>query len=171
MNHGLINKFFYANQALSNQELFEKYPELERLRRYFKEMNRRDKYYAAMKYHAIKLSMLIYPEIVFQQITDVLNLKNHSSVNHYITNYRPLPDHDEFISKNFDRFVDNYIYPLTTTSAEKNVYGAYKQVALSEYKRNYTEPVAEKTETKKRKYTKAFERSKKINRKSNKPRS
>jgi hypothetical protein len=73
--------------------------------------------------------------------------------------------------KNFDRFVDNYIYPLTTTSAEKNVYGAYKQVALSEYKRNYTEPVAEKAETKKRKYTKAFERSKKINRKSNKPRS
>ena len=55
----MINKFFYSGLVSNDQDLYELYPDLRQLQRYFAKVNRRDRYYVAMKYHAVKLAKVI----------------------------------------------------------------------------------------------------------------
>jgi hypothetical protein len=131
MNHGLINKFIYAGKVSDDQDLYVIYPELSRLRNYFSKVNKRDRYYVAMKYHAVKIAKQIYPEIVLEQIAEIINVTNHATVFYYMNDYIPLDGHGVFIKENFDHFVDNFIYPLTTVNGpERDTHGLYKQVTL-----------------------------------------
>ena len=149
MNHGLINKFFYLSKVSTDNDMFNVYPELDKLRRYFKEVNRRDRYYVAMKYHALKAAQRIYPEIVLEQMAEVINVTNHATVHYYLNKYIPLEGHREFISEHFDKFINNFIYPLTAYSEERKIYGLYKQTTLDEYRRKVDESATKKEKPKK----------------------
>jgi hypothetical protein len=151
MNHGLINKFIYAGKVSTDSDLYIVYPELNRLYEYFSKVNRRDRYYVAMKYHAVKLAKQIYPEIVLDQLSDLVNVKNHATAYYYMNNYVPLEGHGAFIKEHFDHFVDNYIYPITTKHGkERDTYGLYKQVTLDKLRENYLESPPKKKKTTKR---------------------
>lgn len=150
MNHGMINRFFYAGKVSSDEDVYTVYPELERLRRYFKEVNRRDRYYVAMKYHALKEAKSIYPEIVLEQLAEIINVTNHATVHYYIKTYIPLEGHRIFISENFNKFIDNFIYPLTAYGIDRKIHGLYKQITLDECRTKNTEPITKKKKERKR---------------------
>jgi hypothetical protein len=47
-------------------------------------------------------------------------------------------NHKEFISLNFNRFIENGIYPLTSlTCKEKTKHGTYQQVTLEQYNQSF----------------------------------
>jgi len=150
MNHGLINRFFYAGKITGDQDLYSVYPELNRLRQYFSKINKRDRYYVAMKYHAVKLAKQIYPEIVLDQLADIINVSNHATVFYYMNNYIPVEGHGVFIKENFEHFVDNFIYPITTThGTEREAHGLYKQTSLATLReQNLESPPKEKKDKK-----------------------
>ena len=150
MNHGMINKFFYSGLVSNDQDLYELYPDLRQLQRYFAKVNRRDRYYVAMKYHAVKLAKIIYPEIVLEQIAEIINVTNHATVFYYINNYIPVEGHKEFISKHFNNFVQNQIYPLTAYGKDRQEHGLFKQVALDEYTEQNGESTSKKKKERKR---------------------
>jgi hypothetical protein len=159
MNHGLINKFFYSKAIKNEEELYQIHPELNALRRYFAEVKRRDRYYVAMKYHAIKLAKRIYPKIVLEQLAEIINAADHTTVLYYMNNYTPLEGHKEFISKHFEKFVNEKIYPITTNSKERLEHGLFKQVTLEKYREEY-EIESSKKKTRKKKYVYAVKRNK-----------
>jgi len=162
MNHGLINKFIYAGKVSDDQDLYVVYPELNRLRNYFSKVNKRDRYYVAMKYHAVKIARQIYPEIVLEQIAEIINVTNHATVVYYMNDYIPLEGHGVFIKENFDHFVDNFIYPLTTIKGiDRDTHGLYKQATL-EYirEKNLNSPSKEKKIRKRCKNIYAVKRNK-----------
>lgn len=162
MNHGLINKVFYSKLVSNDQDLYEVYPELNQLRKYFAEVNKRDRYYVAMKYHAIKLAKTIYPEIVLEQLAEIINVNNHTSVIYYMHNYIPLDGHGEFISKYFNQFVQDKIYPLTAHKKDRQKYGLFKQVTLEEYRKENTESSSKEKKQEKKKrnsYATPFKRN------------
>jgi hypothetical protein len=150
MNHGLINKVFYSGLVSNDQDLYEVYPDLNQLRRYFAAVNRRDRYYVAMKYHAIKVAKSIYPEIVLEQLAEIINVTNHATVFYYINTYIPVEGHREFISRYFNTFVQNQIYPLTAYGKDRKEHGLFKQVALEECKQQREDSSSEKKKERKR---------------------
>lgn len=154
MNHGLVNKFFYSGKVSSDIDMYEVYPELLRLRLYFKELNKRDRYYVAMKYHAVKIAKTIYPKIVLDQLAEIVNVSNHATIIYYMDTYIPLEGHGKFIKENFDHFVDHFIYPITTVlGRERNAYGVYKQITLEECRKYDKKSSGKEKKIKKRKKT------------------
>ena len=132
MNHGKINEKYYSKKIPRQVDIEEIYPEIGRIKRYFSKSPIKDRYYIAMKYHALSVVKSLYPNLVLEQLADIINVKTHSTVIHYMRSYNPLPDHNEFIEQNFKHFVEHGIYPITTTNkTEIEKYGAYKQVSLS----------------------------------------
>ena len=161
MNHGLINKVFYSGLVSNDQDLYEVYPDLNQLRKYFGAVNRRDRYYVAMKYHAVKVAKSIYPEIVLEQLADIINVTNHATVFYYINTYIPVEGHSEFISRYFNKFVQNQIYPLTAYGKDRKEHGLFKQVALEQCKKQREDSASEKkTERKRNNYVFAIKRNK-----------
>jgi hypothetical protein len=161
MNHGLINKVFYSGLVSNDQDLYEVYPDLNQLRKYFGAVNRRDRYYVAMKYHAVKVAKSIYPEIVLEQLADIINVTNHATVFYYINTYIPVEGHGEFISRYFNKFVQNQIYPLTAYGKDRKEHGLFKQVALEQCKKQREDSASEKkTERKRNNYVFAIKRNK-----------
>ena len=130
MNHGLINKHYHTGNMYKSQDIYETYPELLRIYNYFLKTNRRDRYYIAMKYHAIKVAQQIYPGIVLEELAELINIKTHSSVIYYLYKYIPIIGHDDFISSCFDRFIDNYIYPESIKIQKINQYMDYSKKYL-----------------------------------------
>jgi hypothetical protein len=135
MNHGIINKNYYAGLKISAIDLYEIYPDLIKYRDYFKNLKKRDRYYSAMKYHTIKVIKKIYPEISLILIADVINVPDHSSVLYYLNSYTPLMDHSSFISLNYNRFIEYKIYPLSVHPNLVNNHGVFKQITLDELKK------------------------------------
>lgn len=132
MNHGKINEKYYSKKIPRQVDIEEIYPEIGKIRRYFSKSPLKDRYYVAMKYHAISVVKSLYSNLVLEQLAAIINVQNHSTVIYYMQKYKPLSDHKEFIDKNFKHFVEHGIYPITsTTKAEIEKYGAYKQVSLS----------------------------------------
>lgn len=163
MNHGLINKVFYSKLVSNDQDLYEVYPDLNQLRRYFAEVNRRDRYYVAMKYHAVKVAKNIYPEIVLEQIAEIINVNNHATIFYYMNNYIPVDGHGEFIKNYFQKFIEDQIYPLTAYGKDRQEHGLFKQVTLEEYREQNGESASKENKNKKRKrnsYTHAVKRNK-----------
>ena len=133
MNHGKVNEKYYSGVTLSEPKtnIYEMYPELLRLRNYFRRSSKRDRYYVAMKYHAIDVAKQIYPELCLEQLAEIINVANHATVLYYTRKYLPLTDHKEFIKNNFDNFINNYLYPVTPkTLADIKQYGLVKPVYL-----------------------------------------
>lgn len=163
MNHGLINKVLYSGLVSNDQDLYEVYPDLNLLRKYFAELNRRDRYYVAMKYHAVKVAKSIYPEIVLEQIAEIINVSNHATIVYYINDYIPVEGHGEFILKYFNKFVEDQIYPLTAYGKDRIKHGLFKQVTLEECREQYGKPSSKEKKDKKRKrnsYVYAVKRNK-----------
>lgn len=146
MNHGLINKHYHTGNMYKSQDIYETYPELLRIYNYFLKTNRRDRYYIAMKYHAIKVAQQIYPGIVLEELAELINIKTHSSVIYYLYKYIPIIGHDDFISSCFDRFIDNYIYPESIKNTkDKSLYGLFREISISPEEPNPTEEINKAT--------------------------
>ena len=141
MNHALICKNYYKSDK--NTLDFYK-PELIKFRLYFNSVHARDWYYNAMKYHAIHIIKELVPNITLKEIGDIVNL-SHCTVIHYFKNYTPLDGHKEFISNNFDKFVENGIYPLKPKN-HKDIkqYGAFKPTSLEEARKRAGEQTKKK---------------------------
>ena len=171
MNHGIINKNFYSLKELRKNAIFTVNKDLIRLRKYFAETNSRDRYIVALRYHALKVAKSINSKLTLTQLKEIINVKTHATVRYFLNDYIPMEGHSEFISDNFNKFIDNFIYPLTTAEgAEKNKYGLYKQVTLNEYKRIKSFREKEREKINKRKYTRAIKKDKKEKHKVYKPR-
>lgn len=139
MNHGLINKSYYKNNLILSDgfDIYEVYVELNQLKNYFARLKKRDRYYAAMKYHAIKRAYEIYPTIILEQLAHLINAADHSTVLYYLNEYIPVEGHGEFIKNNFINYINNFIYPLTPkTTVDIKEYGLYKptHIPLQEIK-------------------------------------
>lgn len=146
MNHGLINKHYHTGNMYKSQDIYETYPELLRIYNYFLKTNRRDRYYIAMKYHAIKVAQQIYPGIVLEELAELINIKTHSSVIYYLYKYVPIIGHDDFISHCFDRFIDNYIYPETIKNNKgKSLHGLFRETSISTEEPSPTEEINKAT--------------------------
>jgi|9_EtaG_2_1085328.scaffolds.fasta_scaffold11983_5 hypothetical protein len=121
VNHGLINKAYYK-QKENTKNLFLEYPELEAFNKYFSNYTSRNRYYVAMKYHAIKQIKLMVPEITYQKVGEVMGGMHHATVLYYYSDkYTPLNNHDLFIKNNFNAYVESFIYPVTS----KNYIGEF----------------------------------------------
>jgi hypothetical protein len=151
MNHALICKNYYGT---TKENLYPLYPEIKRFEMYFNAVKARDSYYNAMKYHAIHIIKDLVPELTLKKIGNIVDL-DHATVLHYLKKYIPITGHNEFISKNFERFIENQIYPLKPKN-HKDIkrYGAFKPTTLEEA-RQYSKPNGEgkKKEKEKRTYT------------------
>lgn len=150
MNHALICKNYYGEKKTSE---YSDYPEIVRLQLYFNAVHARDWYYNAMKYHAIHIIKNTIPGITLMKIGEIVNL-NYTSVIYYFKRYIPLDGHKEFISKYFEHFIENQIYPLKPKN-HKDIkkYGEFKPTTLEEARRITKEPAPRKTyEKKKQKY-------------------
>lgn len=114
INHGVINKSYYKGKENNNKILI-KYPKLNTFKEYFSNYKSRDRYYVAMKYHAIKQIKLIAPEITWKYLGEIMGGMHHASVIYYCNGrYTPLADHDLFIKDNFDTYVESFLYPIST---------------------------------------------------------
>ncbi len=112
--HGVVNKIYYKGKENKNNLLI-KYPSLNRFKNYFSNYKSRDRYYVAMKYHAIQQIKLIAPEITWQYLGEIMGGMHHASVMYYCNGrYTPLPDHDLFIKDNFDIYIESFLYPVST---------------------------------------------------------
>lgn len=130
MNHGIINKKFFG--SLSEEDMFQLYPELKKLHYYFSAIKARDRYYNAMKYHAAHLCKFIYPEITLEKIGLILNV-HYANVVHYLKHYMPIEGHKEFINKEFEHCIENGLYPITVEHYNQKIYGKYRKLTLNEY--------------------------------------
>tara|TARA_R110001592_G_scaffold125249_3_gene334805 strand:- start:12490 stop:12909 length:420 start_codon:yes stop_codon:yes gene_type:complete len=114
MNHGVINKNYYKGKE-NNNKLLVKYPILNTFKNYFSNHKSRDRYYVAMKYHAIQQIKLIAPEITWQYLGEIMGGMHHASVMYYCNGrYTPLNDHDLFIKDNFNMYIESFLYPIST---------------------------------------------------------
>jgi len=144
MNHALICKSYYKDNKnaidFCHQELI-------KFELYFNALHAKDWYYNAMKYHAIHIIKELVPNITLKQIGSIVDL-HHTTVIHYFKRYTPLHGHKEFISTNFERFVENKIYPLKPKN-HKDIkeYGAFKPTSLEEA-RKYAREQTEKKDSK-----------------------
>lgn len=130
MNHGLINKNYYHDLTI-----YDKYPELTKLNRYFKAYTGKDKYYVAMKYHAVHLCKKICPDISLNGISNVVNLGGHDRAHYYLNKYIPIYGHKEFIDQHFNKFVEEGLYPIKSRSTEDiKKYGKFKPILLQKNK-------------------------------------
>jgi hypothetical protein len=158
MNHGIINKNYYAGLKISAINLYEIYPDLIKYRDYFKNLKKRDRYYSAMKYHTIKVIQKICPEISKNLIADIINVPDHASVIYYLNKYTPLTNHSSFISLNYNKFIEYKIYPLSIHPNLINNNELFKQVTLDELKQ--LESIKEKKKKPNvRKYTPLVEKN------------
>jgi len=129
MNHALICKNYYTNKKKSFK-LNE--AEVAKFQLYFNAIDARDWYYNAMKYHAIHVIKKLIPEITLQEIGTIVNL-HHTTVIYYLKKYIPLVGHKEFIDTNFEKFVENKIYPLKPKHVKEiKIYGAFKPTPYEE---------------------------------------
>ena len=126
MNHGLINKNYYHDLTI-----YDKYPKFNQLQRYFKEYTGRDKYYVAMKYHAVHLCKQMCPDITLKAISEIVHLGGHDRAYYYLNKYIPLYGHKEFIDQNFNKFIEEGLYPIKPKTLEEGrQYGKFKPVLL-----------------------------------------
>lgn len=146
MNHALICKNYYKDER---NKVVINHPELIKLELYFNAVHARDWYYNAMKYHAIHIIKEIVPDITLQQIGSIVDL-HHASVIHYLKRYTPLDGHKEFISKYFEKFVENGIYPLKPKNyIDIKKYGAFKPTSLEEARKRTKEQAERKNSNEK----------------------
>lgn len=150
MNHGLINKTYYSSKLTNKDEIYNIYPELERFEKYFSNTKKRDRYLVAFRYEAVKRAKRIYPEIVLTELAKIINVDNHASVYYYLNKYIPLDGHEEFIKENFDKCMDNNLYPLTPTIKAQQQKGLFNNTFIENGNLEYCTKInKEKT---KRKY-------------------
>ena len=150
MNHGLINKTYYSKKLINKDEIYNLYPELERFEKYFANTRKRDRYLVALRYEAVKKSKLIYPEITLNELAKIINAENHATVYYYLNKYIPLDGHEEFIKENFDKCIDNNLYPLTPTIKAQQQKGLFNNTFIENGNLEYCTKInKEKT---KRKY-------------------
>jgi hypothetical protein len=162
MNHGIINKVLYSEKKLRKNSIIVFHTDVEKLRKYFVEVHCRDRYIVALKYHALKVAKSITPELTLTQLAEIINVYDHTVVSYYLNKYTPMEGHSKFISDNFNRFIDNFIYPLTTAEgAEKNKYGLYKQITLEQYRQIKSAREKEREKINQRKYTNTIKKDKK----------
>jgi hypothetical protein len=111
MNHGLLNKAYYKHCVNNfDQEIIKNSEYITELSDYFKAVRRRDKYYIAMKFHAIELLRKL--KYTTTEVGNLLNL-DHSSVVYLKNKYQKLPGHDKFIIDNFTKLIKEKKYPIT----------------------------------------------------------
>jgi hypothetical protein len=112
MNHGLINMLHKGvDSKQENPRIIELYDVVQEIKEYFFRYGGRDKHYVAMKVHAVR--MLYKMNLTQQMIAELLNLKNHSSINHLLYKYKKFDGYDDFIERNFNNYVKTFMYPLS----------------------------------------------------------
>jgi len=150
MNHGLINRTYYSKKLVNKNDIYNLYPELERFEKYFSNIRKRDRYIVALRYEAVKRAQRIYPEIVLTELAKIINVDNHASVYYYLTKYIPLENHAEFIKENFDKCMDNNLYPLTPTIKAQQQKGLFNNTFIESGNLEYNTKI--KKDNTKRKY-------------------
>lgn len=119
MNHGLINAKYYQHDGkVYNEDLYTTHPDLMILKNYFSRLYSRDLYYVVMKVNAIKIARATYPQITLQQLAEIINVKNHTSVCYLESKYKPPMDYKDFLKK-FQHYIENNLYPLTEKNEKK----------------------------------------------------
>lgn len=153
MNHALICKYYYSDEKI---DFINNHPEIKKFELYFNAIRARDWYYNAMKYHAIHIIKNLIPTITLKEIGKIVDL-DHATVIYYFKRYTPMTGHKEFISKYFERFVENKIYPLKPKNhIDVKKYGEFKPTTFEEARKCRKEPSKGKTyEKKKREYSSA----------------
>lgn len=115
INHGLINKIYFKVISQNKyQKIYDKHPEFIKYKAYFMRHYNRNRYYVALKYHAMTLIEKTEPTISQFQISDILNLHDRSTISYYKNEYKLIQDHHEFIKKYFNYCIENFNYPTAS---------------------------------------------------------
>jgi len=103
--------------------------ELHYYKTYFRKYHGRDKYYVLMKNCvAKKLRLAGYS---LQEIATVFGLANHTTIKNVIENFTPPADHKEFLLKNFDRYIAEFIYPISKKFRHDKTTLPYREVKIN----------------------------------------
>ena len=133
MNHGLLNEKYVQNFDLfpiGDVMISEENAELNSYKRYFRRYHGRDLYYILMRNCvAKKLRLAGYG---LQEIATIFGLSSHTTIKNVIENFVPPADHKEFLIKNFDRYIKEYIYPISKKSKSGRIGVTYTEVKITE---------------------------------------
>jgi hypothetical protein len=130
MNHGKINQKYYKIHSGADA-IKRNNPVLQIAYIYFHAYKNRSTYMVAMKYHTAKIANKL--GYTLQEVADLINVKNHATVNHLLKHYIPVSDHDEFIKEHYMEFIHGMLYPVLGR-AYKNE--KYTLVHISKIKAN-----------------------------------
>jgi hypothetical protein len=112
VNHGKINYKIYGK---ADKDTVKKNNPILRIAGiYFAAYRHRSTHMVAMKYHTAKLANGVRYNL--REIAELINVTNHSSVNHLLKHYVPLPDHDKFIEEHYMEFITVMLYPVRSKS-------------------------------------------------------
>jgi len=131
INHGLLNEKYVQNFDLvpiGEMVVSEMVMELHYYKTYFRKYHGRDKYYVLMRnFVAKKLRLAGYS---LQEIATVFGLANHTTIKNVIENFTPPADHKEFLLKNFDRYIKEFIYPISIKHRDHHKDRSYREVKI-----------------------------------------
>lgn len=111
MNHGILCRKYYKKQEWDKSVHTSDKQFIEKLTDYFSHYNSRNLYYTAMK-HKTVITLYNLKHTMYE-IRDVLNLKNHATVNHYIHHYKKFIGYNEFVNEYYMDCILNDLYPKT----------------------------------------------------------
>lgn len=130
VNHGLINYKVYGKA--DNDAIKRNNPVLRLAGIYFAAYRHRSTHMVAMKHHTAKLANEAGYNL--REIAELINVTNHSSINHLLKHYIPIPDHDKFIEEHYLEFITNMVYPIRGKSYDENK--PYVLIHISEINEN-----------------------------------
>jgi hypothetical protein len=71
------------------------------------------------------------PDITLKAISEIVHLGGHDRAYYYLNKYIPLYGHKEFIDQNFNKFIEEGLYPIKPKTLEEGrQYGKFKPVLL-----------------------------------------
>lgn len=108
VNHGKLNEILYGKPNLDS--IKHNNSTLAIAHNYFHAYKHRSTYMVAMKYHTAKIANDL--NWTMQEIANLLNLKNHATVNHLLKHYVPLKEHNKFIKDHYMDYIQGMLYPV-----------------------------------------------------------
>ncbi len=79
--------------------------------RYFHKFKSKNFYYSALKSKAIRI-LNSYHTLTYTEIARIVNVNDHTAINHHLTKRKPFPNEQEFLDEHFEVFIFNDLYPL-----------------------------------------------------------
>ena len=127
MNHGKINKVIYKGQPNINSE------ELIKLTSYYSTHRSRNHFQVAIT--ARTAHDLYKKGFTLNEISIVINAKNHSSVHHLLYKYVLSKEAATFVQENYENCIENKLYPTTVRCTEGTITMVQKLLTIDEIKK------------------------------------